>query len=99
MHLSGSLEYQFATVSSMEMIRDLVRVASSPPVEAMAALLDMRNFRGSEFPWYLGGVATQWCKLCWRWLANGLLGSTVPSCGGGEMYWLCSADGSWLGEV
>jgi hypothetical protein len=43
MHPSGSLEYQFATVSSMEMVRDIARVALSPPVEAMAALLDMRN--------------------------------------------------------
>jgi hypothetical protein len=32
-----SLEYQFAMASSREMMRDLVRVASSPPNEAMEA--------------------------------------------------------------
>jgi hypothetical protein len=37
MHFGGSLEYQFATASSREMIRDLARVASSPPAEAMVA--------------------------------------------------------------
>jgi hypothetical protein len=37
MHLGGSLEYQFAVVSSREMMRDFVRVSSSPPTEAMAA--------------------------------------------------------------
>jgi hypothetical protein len=37
MHLGVSLEYQFAVVSSREMISDFVRVASSPPAEAMAA--------------------------------------------------------------
>jgi hypothetical protein len=38
MHLGGSLEYQFAGASSREMMSDFVRVASSPPAEAMAAL-------------------------------------------------------------
>jgi hypothetical protein len=38
MHPFGSLEYQFAVTSSKEMIRDLARVASSPPAEAMAAM-------------------------------------------------------------
>jgi hypothetical protein len=33
-----------------------------------------------------------------RWLANGLLGSMVPS-GEGGMYWLCGDDGGWLGDV
>jgi hypothetical protein len=37
MHPSGSLEYQFAAASSKKMIKDLERVASSPPAEAMAA--------------------------------------------------------------
>jgi hypothetical protein len=37
MHFGGSLEYQFAVASSREMIRDLAWVASSPPIEAMAA--------------------------------------------------------------
>jgi hypothetical protein len=37
MHFGGSLEYQFVAASSQEMIRDLVRVVSSPPAEAMAA--------------------------------------------------------------
>jgi hypothetical protein len=36
MHLGGSLEYQFAVASSREMLRNLVRVASSPPAKAMA---------------------------------------------------------------
>jgi hypothetical protein len=36
MHLVGSLEYQFATTSSKEMMRDFVRVATSPPAEAIA---------------------------------------------------------------
>jgi hypothetical protein len=35
MHPVGSLEYQFAATSFKEMIRDLVRVASSPLTEAM----------------------------------------------------------------
>jgi hypothetical protein len=35
MHLGGSLEYQFAAAPSMEILSDLSRVASSPPVEAM----------------------------------------------------------------
>jgi hypothetical protein len=37
MHHDGSLEYQFAAASSKEMMRDFMRVASSPPVEAMVA--------------------------------------------------------------
>jgi hypothetical protein len=37
MHFCRSLEYQFAAVFSREMMKDLVRVASSPPAEAMAA--------------------------------------------------------------
>jgi hypothetical protein len=37
MHLGGSLDYQFIAASSSEMKRDLVRVASSPPAEAMTA--------------------------------------------------------------
>jgi hypothetical protein len=37
MHFGGSLEYQFDAASSREMMSDLVRVASSPPAEAMAA--------------------------------------------------------------
>jgi hypothetical protein len=37
MHFGGSLEYQFAAASSREMIRDLVRVASSSSAEAMEA--------------------------------------------------------------
>jgi hypothetical protein len=37
MYHSGSLEYQFAVVSSKEMMRDFMRVASSPPVKAMTA--------------------------------------------------------------
>jgi hypothetical protein len=36
MHLGRSLEYQFAVVSSREMISDLVRVVSLPPAEAIA---------------------------------------------------------------
>jgi hypothetical protein len=38
MHFGGSLEYQFATTTSREMMRDLARVTSSPLVEAMASL-------------------------------------------------------------
>jgi hypothetical protein len=37
MHLGGRLEYQFAAASSKEMMRDIARVASSPPAEAIAA--------------------------------------------------------------
>jgi hypothetical protein len=37
MHFGGSLENQFAAASSREMMRDLVRVASTPPAEAMVA--------------------------------------------------------------
>jgi hypothetical protein len=37
MHLDWSLEYQFAVVSSREMISDFARIALSPPAEAMAA--------------------------------------------------------------
>jgi hypothetical protein len=37
MHPGGSLEYQFVATSSKEIIRDLARVASSPPAKAMAA--------------------------------------------------------------
>jgi hypothetical protein len=37
MHLGGSFEYQFAAVSSREMMRDLMRVAAPPPTEAMTA--------------------------------------------------------------
>jgi hypothetical protein len=37
MHFGRSLEYQFAAASSREMIRDLVRVASSLSAEVMAA--------------------------------------------------------------
>jgi hypothetical protein len=31
------MEYQFATASSKEMMRDFARVASSPPADAMPA--------------------------------------------------------------
>jgi hypothetical protein len=37
MHLGGSLEYQCAVASSIEMMSDFVRVASTSPVEAMPA--------------------------------------------------------------
>jgi hypothetical protein len=37
MHLGGILEYQFVAASSIEMIRNFVRVASLPPAEAIAA--------------------------------------------------------------
>jgi hypothetical protein len=36
-HLGRSLKYQFVIASSREITRDLVRVASSPLVEAMVA--------------------------------------------------------------
>jgi hypothetical protein len=49
MQLGGALEYQFVVASSKEMISNSKRVASSPPTEAMAASLDMRNLRGSAF--------------------------------------------------
>jgi hypothetical protein len=38
MHLGGSLEYRFASAPSREIMSDLVRVASSPPDEAIVAL-------------------------------------------------------------
>jgi hypothetical protein len=37
MHLSGSLEYQFAIVSSREKMNDFMSVALSAPTEAMVA--------------------------------------------------------------
>jgi hypothetical protein len=37
MHLSKCLEYQFAAAPSREIMSDLMRVASSPPIEAMVA--------------------------------------------------------------
>jgi hypothetical protein len=37
MHFSGSLEYQFIATSSREMMRELARVASSLPAEAIVA--------------------------------------------------------------
>jgi hypothetical protein len=37
MHFCGSLEYQFAVAYFREMMSDLVRIASSPPAEAMVA--------------------------------------------------------------
>jgi hypothetical protein len=55
MHLGGSLEYQFAAASTREMIRDFVRVASSPPAEAMVASYHMRNLPRSVLPRYFGG--------------------------------------------
>jgi hypothetical protein len=55
MHFGRNLEYQFAAASSKEMMRNLVRVAFSPPAGAMAASYHMRNLRGSVLPWYLGG--------------------------------------------
>jgi hypothetical protein len=45
MHFSGSLEYQFVVASSRKMMSDLVRVASSPPAEAMI------------FGWWCGSVS------------------------------------------
>jgi hypothetical protein len=35
MHFRGSLKYQFAAAFSRGMMRDLARVASSPPAEAI----------------------------------------------------------------
>jgi hypothetical protein len=35
MHFGGILEYQFVAASSIEMMSNLVRVASSLPAEAM----------------------------------------------------------------
>jgi hypothetical protein len=43
MHFGRSHEYQFPAVSARAMMRDLVRVASSLPVEAMTALKHIRN--------------------------------------------------------
>jgi hypothetical protein len=37
MHFGGCLEYQFVATSCRKMMIDLVRVASSPLAEAMAA--------------------------------------------------------------
>jgi hypothetical protein len=37
MHLGRSLEYQFAAMSSREMMSDFERVTSSTPAKAMAA--------------------------------------------------------------
>jgi hypothetical protein len=37
MHLGGSPEYQFATVSSKEKMRHLAKMASSPLAKAMVA--------------------------------------------------------------
>jgi hypothetical protein len=37
MHPGGSLEYEFAAASSKEMIKDLARMASSPPAKVMEA--------------------------------------------------------------
>jgi hypothetical protein len=37
MHFKGSLESQVVIAFSREMMTDLVRVASSPPVETVAA--------------------------------------------------------------
>jgi hypothetical protein len=37
MNLGGSLEYQYAAASSKEMMRDFVRVASSPPADSITA--------------------------------------------------------------
>jgi hypothetical protein len=37
MHFGRSLEYQFVAAPSRDIIRDLVRVASSPLAEAMEA--------------------------------------------------------------
>jgi hypothetical protein len=37
MHLAGRLEHQFEAATSRKIMRDLVRVASSLPAEAMAA--------------------------------------------------------------
>jgi hypothetical protein len=37
MHLGGSIEYQFAAVPLQKIMSDLVRVATSPSTEAMAA--------------------------------------------------------------
>jgi hypothetical protein len=34
--------------------------------------------------------------VSYRWLASGLLGGVVPSCGGGGWKnWLCGCDGGW----
>jgi hypothetical protein len=100
MHLGGSLEYQYATASSREMIRDWVRVALSPSTEAMAALKHLRNLRGSVLSWYLGDRVAQYCEgqgvRCW-WLASRLLGSMIPRCGRGGSdgwnNWLCGMGG------
>jgi hypothetical protein len=61
MHFGGSLQYQFATMFSREMMRDSARVALFPPGEVMSASLHIRNLWGFVSPWYLGGGAAQYC--------------------------------------
>jgi hypothetical protein len=43
-----------------------------------------------EWPSNTGGHGASY-----RWLASGLLGSVVPNCGEGGMYWLYSGDGGY----
>jgi hypothetical protein len=43
MHPNGSPEYQLVVASSREMMKDLLRLASPPPTDAMTALEHMRN--------------------------------------------------------
>jgi hypothetical protein len=100
MQHGGSLEYQFVAASLREMIRDLARVASSPPAEAMAASYHIRNLRGAVLLWYFGGgTALYWSghgASC-RCLASGLLGSIVPNCCGNGCWrrWFCSGGGGY----
>jgi hypothetical protein len=76
MDLGGSLEYQFAAVSSREMMSlEYQFAASSPPTKAMVASYHIRNLPGFVLPWDLGGNAARYCggqgANC-RWSINGL---------------------------
>jgi hypothetical protein len=71
--LKGSLAYQLAAAFSSDIMNDLMRVVLSPPNEAIAASYDIKNFWGSDSPYYFGGVvALYWadhgasCKLSAR---------------------------------
>jgi hypothetical protein len=48
--LKGSLVYQLAPAFSGDMMKDLVRVVSSPLNEAIVASYDIKNFQGSDSP-------------------------------------------------
>jgi hypothetical protein len=78
--LKGSLTYQLAAAFLSNIMNDLARVVSSPQNKAIVTLYDIKNFRGSDSPYYFGGGAALYYVshgASWKLSARGHLMSML----------------------